>query len=306
MKHYITGSTGFLGRHLIPALRERGEQALWLTSRQWDLQTSLLQSGSDADISVFLDQYDVIWHLAAHTQAGTWCLDHQAEQWLVNQRIHASVLNWWRCYQHHALLVSIGTSCTYPTDRPLVESNYLKGEPYQDLYTYAMTKRMLQVGVQAMHAQDGMNWLTLVPSTLYGPGYRSKGQSHFIFDVIKKVLKAKDSGKPPVFWGDGYQVRELVFVDDFIKAALALVDAGVENEIVNVGFGQAKTLRGFVREVCAIVEYDGPVEWDESKYVGAKSKVLDSSKLASLVSVEPTPLVEGLGRTIRWMMLNET
>lgn len=306
MKHYITGSTGFLGQHLTRLLRESCNAVEGLGRIEWPLDGHASEVVPDCRKRVFLDKYDVIWHLAAHTQAGTWCLDHQAEQWLVNQKIHTHVLDWWRNYQHQAMLVSVGTSCTYPTDRPLVESNYLKGEPYQDLYTYAMTKRMLQVGVQAMHAQDGMNWLTLVPSTLYGPGYRSKGQSHFIFDVIKKVLKAKDSGKPPVFWGDGYQVRELVFVDDFVKAALALVDAGVENEIVNVGFGQAKTLRGFVRDVCAIVEYDGPVEWDESKYVGAKSKVLDSSKLASLVSVQPTPLAEGLGRTIRWMMVNET
>ena len=73
----------------------------------------------------------------------------------------------------------------------------MQGEPVKSLYTYAMTKRMLLQGVRALHQQYQLQWLCVVPSTLYGPGYHTDGrQMHFIFDLIRKILRGKYLGKP--------------------------------------------------------------------------------------------------------------
>ncbi len=121
----------------------------------------------------------------------------------------------------------------------LVEENYLEGQPIDSLFTYAMTKRMLYVGLRALHQQFGLRYLCLVPSTLYGPGYHTDGrQMHFIFDLIRKILPRQADGAPVVLWGDGHQRRELVYVDDFVRVLRAAGRRASTTTLVNIGAGE--------------------------------------------------------------------
>jgi len=174
--------------------------------------------------------------------------------------------------------------------------------PVESLFTYAMTKRMLYVGMLALHKQFGLKYLCLVPSTLYGPGYHADGrQMHFIFDLIRKILRGKLHGEPVILWGDGHQRRELVYIDDFVALTLEL-DASRENDLVNIGAGQEFSIRHFARLICEQVGYDfNAIQFDASRYVGARSKCLSIHKLRQLVpGVQFTPLETGIARTIQW------
>lgn len=294
----ITGATGFLGTTLCRRLRAAGHDIIPLGSRDCDLT-------SDQSLSRFDGQrFDQIWHLAAWTQAGDFCLHHPGEQWIRNQQINTNVLAWWAAKQRDAKLICMGTSCAYAPDRELVEQNYLDGRPIDSLFTYAMTKRMLFVGLQALSKQLGMKWLCLVPSTLYGPGYHTDGrQMHFIFDLIRKILRGKFNGEPVVLWGDGHQAREVVFVDDFVAAATRLAHS-TTNELVNIGAGEEFTIRQFARWICDEVDFDfDRIQFDTSRYVGARSKCLSVAKLNRLLpEFSRTPLPDGLALTIRWFL----
>src|SRR5882724_15053 len=185
MKIIVTGATGFLGTALCRRLDQEGHAVTRLGSRDADLR-------KPASLDRFTERYDQIYHLAAWTQAGDFCLKHPGEQWVVNQLINTHVLEWWQRLQPQAKLITIGTSCSYSPDLPLSEEHYLEGAPIESLFTYAHTKRMLLIGQAAMQKQFGLDWLTLVPSTLYGPGYHTDNrQMHFIFDLIRKILRAK-------------------------------------------------------------------------------------------------------------------
>ena len=217
MKILVTGSSGFLGQHLVRALVQGQDEVTALDSRQADLRTP----GSLDRFNP--ERFDLIFHLAAWTQAGDFCLRHPGEQWIINQQINTSILTWWQQRQPQAKLVSIGTSCAYDPELPLLEENYLTGQPIDSLFTYAMTKRMLYAGQLALHRQFGLPYLCLVPSTLYGPDYHTDGrQMHFIFDLIRKILRAKLYAEPVVLWGDGRQCREVLLVDDFVRSAIRL------------------------------------------------------------------------------------
>ncbi len=181
----VTGATGFMGTGLCSHLELLGHRVVRLGSRNCDL--------TDRDALRRFDDrcYDQVYHLAAWTQAGDFCLRHPGEQWVVNQQINTNVLTWWSERQPQAKLIAMGTSCAYAPDRELIEDNYLEGQPIDSLFTYAMTKRMLYVGLKALSRQYNLRYLCLVPSTLYGPGYHTDGrQMHFIFDLIKKILRA--------------------------------------------------------------------------------------------------------------------
>jgi GDP-L-fucose synthase len=295
----VTGSSGFLGTHLCRAIEEQGAEVTRLTSRTHDLRDSRALDGISGE-------FDVIWHLAAWTQAGDFCLSHPGEQWIINQQINSTVLSWWALRQPQAKLISMGTSCAYDPGLPLKESNYLVGKPINGLYVYGMTKRMLHIGQAALNRQYGLRFLTLVPSTLYGPDYHTDGrQMHFIFDLIRKILRAKFLGDKAVLWGDGHQRRELVYVDDFVTAALELARR-CDNRIVNIGAGEEFSIRRFAGDICEAVGYDfGQIGFDESRYVGATSKCLDVSRLREIYpEFSLTPLSAGLRRTIDWFVAN--
>jgi GDP-L-fucose synthase len=300
VKILMTGGTGFLGTALATHLAANGQTVTALGSKDADLfdPRSLERFASQ--------KFDRIFHLAAWTQAGDFCLRHPGEQWINNQKINTTVLDFWRTHQPQAKLIAMGTSCAYADDRELVEPNYLEGQPIDSLFTYAHTKRMLYVGLLALRKQFGLSYLCLVPSTLYGPGYHTDGrQMHFIFDLIRKILGAKKGGPVPVLWGDGHQKRELVFLNDFVATAAALANQ-VENDLVNMGSGEEHSIREFAQAICEHVGYDfSQIHFDTTKYVGAKSKVLAVGKLNQLLPNRTrTTLKAGLAKTIDWFAAN--
>ncbi len=300
MNVFVTGGGGFLGQHLIAALKARGHRVTAPTSREADLRKQGSLDGFAAE------KYDQVWHLAAWTQAGDFCLTHAGEQWVINQEMNTNVLSWWQRLQPQAKLISMGTSCAYAPDLELKEPYYLLGEPIESLFTYAMTKRMLHSGLLALNKQYGMRYLTLVPSTLYGSGYHTDGrQMHFIFDLIRKILRAKFYGEEVVLWGDGTQRREIVLVDDFVEAALFLAEHR-ENDLVNIGSGAEHPIRHFAALICEEVGYDpAKIGYDTTRYVGAKSKCLAIEKLRELhPGWVQTPLDAGLRKTIGWFLDN--
>ncbi|MDC0986213.1 NAD-dependent epimerase/dehydratase family protein [Alphaproteobacteria bacterium] len=296
MKALMTGSSGFLGAALCGYLENQGCEITRLTSKNCDLR-------HEASLDAFsADKYDLIFHLAAWTQAGDFCIRHPGEQWIINQKINTNVLAWWAEQQPQAKLVFMGTSCVYAPGGDLIESEFMLGEPIDSLYTYAMTKRMLYQGARALSKQFGLKYLCAVPSTLYGSGYHTDGrQMHFIFDLIRKIIRGKEFAEPVVLWGDGYQKREIVLVDDFVKILWRLTRS-VDNEIFNIGAGEEFSIRTFAQHICDIVDYPfDRIEFDTTRYVGATSKCLNVSKVQSvIVDYSLTPLNAGLEKTIRW------
>lgn len=296
MKILITGASGFLGTTLCKFLENEGHELVKLNSKNCDLtKKDSLDKYNDK-------KYDQIFHLAAWTQAGDFCLYHPGEQWIINQKINTNVLAWWQKEQPQAKMICMGTSCSYDPKMKLSEENYMDGVPIDSLFTYAMTKRMLYAGLLALNKQYGLKYLCLVPSTLYGPDYHLDGkQLHFIFDLIRKIVNGKERGDEVVLWGDGSQRRELVYIDDFVKVMIALSNT-IDNDLLNMGAGKEYPIKEFAKLICEKVGYDfKKIKYDTSKYVGAKSKCLDIKKLNKLApDLKYTTLKDGLEKTIDW------
>ncbi len=296
MNILLTGGSGFLGTALNQFLQSAGHAVQSLDSKNCDL------TRSDSLLSFNHTKWDQIIHLAAWTQAGDFCLKHPGEQWVINQKINTHVLDFWQSQQPQAKLVFMGTSCAYAEGSNLRESEYMDGEPTPSLYTYAMTKRMLYQGARALHQQFGLNYLCIVPSTLYGTGYHTDGrQMHFIFDLIRKIIRGHEYAEPVVLWGDGLQKRELVWLDDFIHIMWDL-NQKTANDIFNIGAGTEHTIRHFARLICASVGYDvSKIEYDTARYVGATSKCLNIDKTTNALKELPqTELSLGIQKIVAW------
>src|SRR6187399_1042961 len=134
MRVLVTGGTGFLGTALCRRLEAGGSTVTCLGSRDADLTCAGALDRFSAE------KYDRIFHLAAWTQAGDFCLRHPGEQWLINQKMNTNILSWWKESQPQAKMIAIGTSCCYEPGTPHVEDRFMLGMPTESLFTYAMTK----------------------------------------------------------------------------------------------------------------------------------------------------------------------
>lgn len=302
MNILVTGGSGFLGRFLIPFLESKGNNVISVNSHIADLtmENSLEKLN--------LPKIDQIFHLAAWTQAGDFCYKHPGEQWLINQKINTNVLSWWCEHQPQAKMIAFGTSVSYTTETDLSEDKYLDGVPSDKFYAYAMSKRMLLAGLQSLNKQFGLNYLYVIPSTLYGPKYHTDGrQLHFIYDLIRKIIRGKLYDEPVTLWGDGYQRRELVYVEDFVKILHSL-NGKCANDTFNIGADEDHNIREFAQIICEYIDYDfNKIQYDINGYVGASSKYFNVQKLKnSLPNIERTSLKTGIEKTVEWLKTQDS
>jgi len=290
MNILITGHRGFVGRHLKKGLFDKLSLKKIFVS-----DSSRLNLLEPLDHSIINCELDYIFHLAAWTKAGDFCLHHPGEQWINNQKINTNILCYWKEYQPQAKMIAFGTSCAYPPEKAKTEDNYFDGVADKDLFTYAMTKRMLLTGMQAFAKQYDMKFLYFIPNTLFGTDF-DIDDSHFIFDLIKKICAAKYEEKKPVtLWGSGDQCRELIYVKDAID--LIIDSLHLNNEIINLGTGKERSIKEYARMICDYVEYNyEEIEFDTSAFEGVKSKYLPPNKIIG--SCGKTPLEDAIKETI--------
>lgn len=268
----VTGSNGFLGRHLLKKLNELGYNIYTANSKDCNLLDS------NSLISCFNDnQFEYIFHLAVKTAAGGYCQKHSGEQFLINQTINTNVLNYWFEHQKNAKFITFGSSCGYNDNVIKTEENYMDGVPETGYEVYGMIKRMLLTGLSGLQKEYGMKYVYLIPSTMYGPDYDLEDK-HFIFDLIRKICDAKYSGiEPVILWGDGEQRRELIYVDDCVDIIVNSME--LENEVLNLSTGNDHAIKDYAKTICEIVDYDyNKIQFDVNQFVGAKSKKLINTK----------------------------
>ncbi|MEM6796245.1 MAG: NAD-dependent epimerase/dehydratase family protein [Acidobacteriota bacterium] len=298
MKTLVLGGSGFLGRHLRPALEAAGHEVIAPSSRDCDLRRP------GALKPLVGESFEVIFHLAAWTRAGGFCRANGGEQWRVHQAMDSQVLGFWADSQPAATLVSFGTSVAYsPSLEAHPEECYLAGEPSADYFGYAMAKRSLYAGGRALAEQHGLRFLHLVPSTLYGPGYHTDGRPlHFVYDLTRKILRGSRGEEEVVLWGDGHQRRELVYIDDAVAWILGLTGSQAARGLINLGAGRDHSIRDFAREICRVARFPpGEVRFDPEAFVGARAKRLGTRRLDQLLpDRQQTSLREGLEATVVW------
>jgi GDP-L-fucose synthase len=303
MEILVTGASGFLGKHLTPKLIKRGDKLTKLNSENCDLtkQGELEKKFSEK-------KFDQIFHLAAYTRPGSYCLEHPGEQWILNQKIDTNVLDWWKNFQPKAKIIGFGSSCSYDPEFPLKEENYLKGEPTNNFLAYGNSKKMLYVGLKCLNKEFGLDYIFFVPSVLYGPDYHTdKRQLHFIYDLAKKILRGKENKEEVVLWGDGEQQRELIYIDDFVDNIIKINDIQ-KNDIFNIGSGKGESIKKFAKIICERVGYDfNLVKFDVTKPSGAKSKYLDIEKMKEITpNYSDRDYKEGINKMIEWMIKNKS
>jgi GDP-L-fucose synthase len=204
-----------------------------------------------------------------------------------------------------AKFVGLGSICSYPkhTPVPFREEDLWNGYPEETNAPYGLAKKMLLVQAQAYRQQYGLNAIMLLPVNLYGPGDNFDPQSsHVIPALIRKVIEARETGKPWVeAWGTGSASREFLFVRDAARGIAAATEMYNKPEPVNLGSGREITIRDLAAMICRLCRYDGEIRWDPNQPDGQPRRLLDVSRARTEFGFEATtPFEIGLRDTIGW------
>jgi GDP-L-fucose synthase len=200
-------------------------------------------------------------------------------------------------------LLFLGSSCIYPklAPQPMTEDMLLTGplEPTNEWYAVAKIAGIRLV--QAMRKQYGADFISVMPTNLYGPGDNYHPEhSHVPAALMRRMHEAKLAGTRTVtIWGSGKPRREFLFVDDLADACVFVLKNYSDMDFLNVGTGEDITIAEFARLVGEVVGYTGELARDTTRPDGAPRKLLDVSRLTALGWRARTELRTGLAEAYR-------
>lgn len=298
---FVAGHRGMVGGALLRKLEQQGfTRLLTRSSRELDLRDQAQVNAffeAERPEYVFLAAAKVGGILANATSPADFLFDNLA---IAQNVIHAA---------HRTgvkKLLNLGSSCIYPrlAPQPIPERALLTGPLEPTNRAYAVAKIAAIELCDAYRAQHGCDFISAMPTNLYGPGDNFDLQkAHVLPALMRKMVEAKEAHAPTVeIWGSGAPRREFLYVDDLADAALFLMERFSGPGPVNVGTGEDLTIRELAELLGAVVGYTGDLSWDASKPDGTPRKLLDVSRLAALGWTAKVPLREGLERTLKWYL----
>ena len=195
-------------------------------------------------------------------------------------------------------LLFLGSSCIYPkhASQPISESELLSGELEPTNEPYAIAKIAGLKMCDAYRKQHGCNFISAMPTNLYGPGDNYHPQnSHVLPAFIRRFHEAKVAKSPEVqCWGSGTPRREFLHVDDLAEACIHLMEHYNEAGWVNVGTGSDVSIKNLAEIVADAVGFKGDIKWDKSKPDGTPRKLLDISKIRNIGWSASIDLIDGI------------
>jgi GDP-L-fucose synthase len=198
-------------------------------------------------------------------------------------------------------LLFLGSSCIYPkfAPQPIQEDALLTGplEPTNEWYAIAKIAGVKLA--QAYRKQHGCDFISAMPTNLYGPGDNfDLDSSHVLPALIRKAHEAKVRGdKTLTIWGTGTPRREFLHADDCADALVFLLKTYSDESHVNVGSGQDIEIGELARLVCEVVGFTGEIAYDTSKPDGTPRKLMSGEKLGAMRWRPQIGLRDGIKRT---------
>ncbi len=298
----VTGANGFLGHHIVPELKKAFPAAELVTVTRRDYE--LLEPGAPA--RMFRDIHpDGVVHLAAKSGGILDNRQRPADYFYENLAMNTAVLHE-ACKAGVRKLVTFMGGCSYPATAvsPIGEDQMWNGFPQRESAGYSVAKKMLLVQSMTYRQQYGFNSIVLIPGNVYGEWDNfNLTQSHVIPALLRKYQEAKERGHADIqAFGTGRPTRDFVYAGDVAATVPWFMDHYDSSDPVNISSGTRISIKELAETIRKVTGFPGRIVWDTTQPDGQMDKIFDVTRLHQLGLSCPTPLEEGLRRTLRWFL----
>jgi GDP-L-fucose synthase len=305
MKVFVAGHKGLAGSALHRILIAKGYSVVTASRTELDLRDS-------GKVDAFIADHKPEWvFIAAAVVGGIHANCTYPTSFLLdNLKIQNNLIESSHRHKVNKLLF-LASNCMYPklAPQPLKEEFLLTGafEPTNE--AYAIAKVAGAKLCDAYHKEFGDSFMTVVPTTLYGPNdnYHLEN-AHVLPMLMRRFHEAKERGdREVILWGSGHPTREFMHSDDLAKACLLIMErynASDIGELLNIGSGQEISIRDLALALKEVIGLDAALVMDPTKPDGAPRKYLDSSRIFSLGWKPETDFLTGLRSTYEDFLSN--
>ena len=304
---FVAGHRGLVGSGVVRALRDAGFDNLTLRTRQE------LDLTDKAAVRAFYDAEKPDFVVVAAAKVGGILANdsYPADFLHTNLEIQSNVI-------HGAFeagvkrLIFLGSTCIYPklAPQPLKEEYLLTGPLEPTNQWYAIAKIAGVKLCEALRRQHGVDFVSMMPTNMYGPGDNFDLQSsHVLPALIRKFHEAKGSDEPVTLWGTGSPKREFMYVDDLASSIVhvlrtpeeALYEAAPDG-LINAGVGEDLSIADLAETIKRVVGATNPIVYDTDKPDGTPRKLVDVTRLFAMGWRPKVDLEEGIRRTYEWYL----
>jgi len=305
-KLLLTGANGLIGCAI---------QSVSNNSNRIDEYDIIPLTREDCDLTNFQDtkaifnyiKPDYVIHTAAIVGGIGSNMNHPGKFFCDNIAINTNVLESARLCKVEKLISYLST-CVFPDDAPypLNEKDIHGGPPHPSNAAYAHAKRMLDVQSKAYRSEYGCNFITLIPTNIYGSHDNfDLDNGHVLPSLIQRCYLAQTKCENLKVWGTGQSLREFVFVDDIAKISLHALKHYNEVEPLIVSSGIETSIKDVIDLIAIGFGFKGEISFDLNKPDGQFRKPSDTKKFDQYFpDFKFTTVLEGVTRTLVWFLNN--
>jgi GDP-L-fucose synthase len=298
-KILITGAQGFLGGHVYTKLlNKQYNNVVKIDQEDFNLL-------NEVEIEKLFTQInpEIIIHCAGVLGGIDFIKQFPGEVFYKNAKMNLLLMEYSRIYGVKKF-IQIGTASSYSDNAkiPFNEKDLWKDLPEDIIRPYSIAKIIQIIQQEAYKKQYNFNAIHLLLANLYGPKDSFCPPRHVIPTMIKKISEAKKTGqKKLVFWGNGNQEREFLYIEDAAEAIVLAMEKYNSINPINIGSGDTIKIKNLAQLLKDQIGFKGDILWDTNKPTGQIIRQLDNSKAKKAINFEAkTPLEIGLEKTISW------
>ncbi len=205
-------------------------------------------------------------------------------------------------------LISFASTCVFPdkAEYPLTPDQIHLGPPHPSNYGYAYAKRMADIQIQSYREQYGVNYFSVIPCNIYGPGDNYDMENgHVIPSLIHKFYLATENKEDVTIWGSGKPLREFIFSKDVAKLTELLYDNYDDKTPVILSTGTEISIGDVVSIIAECFNFKGNIKFDTDKPEGQFRKPSDNSVIRDMFpDFKFTGIEKGLKESVEWFLAN--
>ncbi len=304
-KIVVTGGSGFLGSNYIEGLLKKGANVKTNThNRPLQVNAENLTVLENCDLTQLdhcielIDGADYVIHSAGNiAHPSTVATDIQIS--IQNINVLGNVLD--ACNKCSVKkFLDLNSSTGYPDRRlPITEEEFWKDEPYVSYFGYGWMRRYREKLMEHVSRFSKTEILLTRGTAIFGPydNFNIK-TCHVVPALINRVLSDEN---PFIAWGSPDVVRDFLYVEDVVNAALLVLEKGIPMRPYNVGMGKAITIGEILDVILKTTKKSPKIIWDNSKPTTIPFRMVSTERITNELGFYPEYTFEqGIEKTVEW------